>query len=178
MRRPLTLLAAAIVSACGANTTPAPSASATIQWDSAAASEARSSVERAVRAFESLNVDGVTAELAQTWATASYDTDMASKPVRMASYADGVKYVEDTFAEVKKIGATLKIEPKNLTCRGTSALVFCVMDHEVTATMSDGKSAVEQHQATIVLGKGEAGWKWLHFHSSAGAAASAPAAGQ
>jgi len=166
MRRPVILLLASVVAGCSSNTTPTPSAGATIQWDSSAANEARASVERGVRAFEAMNSEGVKAELAETWVTPSYDTDMENKPLRMATYADGVKYVEDTFAAVKKMGATLKIKPKNIACRGTSTLAFCVMDHEITATLPDGKGSVQQQQATIVLGKGAAGWKWLHFHSS------------
>lgn len=176
MRRPLTPLLAAIVAACASNTTPAPNASATIQWDSTAAEEARAVVEQGVRAFESLDVEGVKSVMAETWMTPSYDTDMENKPVRMATSADGVKYAEDTFAAVKKMGATLKVNPKSIVCRGTSALVFCVMDHEITAKMSDGSSAAQQQQATFVLGKGAAGWKWLHFHSSPAAPAPATAA--
>ncbi len=169
------LLVAVTLSACG-TTTPEPSASASIQWDSTAASEARAVVERGVRAFESMDVEGVKSVIADRWATPSFETDMENKPVRMATYADGIKYAEDIFAAVKKMGASLKVDVKDMTCRGTSTLQYCVMDHDVIATMADGKPAVQPQRATIVLGKGQAGWKWLHWHSSAGPAASAPAA--
>jgi ketosteroid isomerase-like protein len=169
------LLLAATLAACVSKTTPEPNDVSSTQWDITAAAEARAVVEQGVRAFESSDLEGVKAVLAESWTTPAYDTDFENKPLRMATQADVIKYAEDTFAEVKKMGATLKIAVKDIACRATSTLAFCVIDHEVTATMANGQSAVQPQQATFVLAKAPAGWKWVHFHSSPGRTPAAPA---
>ena len=176
MQRIATLLLAATLAACGTETTPAPDASETVQWDTATAGQVRSVIESGVDAFMALDVEGVKAVLSSDWASASYETDLENKPLRMATRDDAVKYAEDTFAEVKKLNATLKIDKKNLDCRGTSTVAYCVLDHEVTATLPKGDPIVQPGRATIVLAKGADGWKWVHWHSSPGPAASAAAA--
>lgn len=163
-----TVLLAATLAACVSKTTPEPSAAAGIQWDSTAAAEAQAVVEQGIRAFESSDVEGVKAVLSDDWTTPAYDTDFENKALGMATRADAIKYAEDSFAQVKQMGATLKIAVKNIACRATSTLAFCVIDHEVTAAMANGQSAVQPQQATFVLAKGSAGWKWVHFHSSPG----------
>jgi len=172
MQRIATLFLAATLAACGAKTTPPSDAPATVQWDSATAGEVRGVVERGVNAFMQMDTEGVKSVLSQDWASASFETDMENKPLRMATRDDAAKYAEDTFAEVKKMGATLKIDTKQLDCRGTSTLAYCVLDHEVTATPATGKPVVQPGRATIVLAKGADGWKWVHWHSSPGPAAS------
>lgn len=178
MRRMAAVLTALTIAACGTQNTPPPDTAATAQWDSATAGEVRAAVQRGVDAFAQMNVEGVKSVLSQDWASASFETDMENKPVRMATRADAIKYAEDIFAEVKKMSATLKVDTKQLDCRGTSTLAYCVMDHEVTATMADGKTMVQPQRATIVLAKDADGWKWVHWHSSPGPAASASAGGK
>jgi ketosteroid isomerase-like protein len=172
MQRIATLFLAATLAACGAKTTPAPDTPATVQWDSATAGEVRGVVERGVNSFMQMDVEGVKSVLSQDWASASYETDFENKPIRMATRDDGIKYAEDIFAEAKKMGATLKVDIKNIDCRGTSTLGYCVMDHDVTATVPKGPPMVQPGRATIVLAKGTDGWKWVHWHSSPGPAAS------
>lgn len=171
MHRVSMLILAATVVACTAKTTPAPDAPATVQWDSATAGEVRSVVERGINAFAQLDVEGVKAVMSDDWTFNSFDTDMENKPLRLATRNDVIKYSEAVFADVKKLNATLKIDAKSLECRGTSTLAYCVLDHEVTATVPQGKPMVQPQRATFVLAKGVDGWKWVHFHSSAGPAA-------
>ncbi len=175
MQRIATLILAATLVACATKPTPTPDAAATVQWDSATAGAVRAEVERGVNAFMQLDVEGVKAVLSQDWASASYETDFENKPLRMATRTDAIKYAEDIFAEVKKMNATLKVDIKNNDCRGTSTLAYCVLDHEVTAIVANGKPLVQPGRATVVLAKGADGWKWVHWHSSPGPAAMASA---
>jgi ketosteroid isomerase-like protein len=168
-----TLLAMATVAACTAQNTPQPSASATVQWDSATAGEVRSVVQQGVDAFSRLDLEGVKAVLSQDWTSASFETDFENKPLRLATREDAVKYAEDTFGQVKQMGATLKIDLKNMDCRGTSTLGYCEFDTDVVATMPKGAPMVQPGRATVVVAKGADGWKWVHWHSSPGPAAAA-----
>ena len=172
MRPIATMVLAATLAACGSKTTPAPDIPATVQWDSTTAGEVRGVVERGVNSIAQLDPEGVKAVLSQDWTFASFDTDMENKPVRLATRDDAIKFAEGVIADVKKLNATLKIDMKNLECRGTSTLAYCVLDHDVTATMPRGKPMTQPQRATFVLAKGADGWKWVHFHSSAGPAAS------
>ena len=172
MQRISTLLLAVTTSACGTTRTPAPDAPATVQWDSTTAGEVRSVVERGVNSMAQMDIEGVKSVLSDDWTFASFDTDMETKPLRLATRDDVIKYAEDVSAEVKKLNATFEIDAKSLECRGTSTLAYCVLDHEVTATMPQSKPMVQPQRATFVLAKGAAGWKWVHFHSSPGPAAS------
>jgi ketosteroid isomerase-like protein len=147
-----------------AQETPAPAA--TVQWDSTAASEVRSAVERGFSDFAAMELAGIQRWLSTDGFLPSYDTDIANKPVRMGSRDEAVKYAENMIAEVKKMNAKATVTAKTIDCQATATFAVCVSDYDFTATMPDGKSMSQPSRGTIALAKGPDGWKWTHWHSS------------
>lgn len=178
MRHLIGCFAAAALSACAAQNTPAPSASASVQWDTVAASEVRSVVQQGVDAFARLDLEGIKSVLSQDWTTASFEIDFENKPLRLATRDDAIKYAEDIFGQVKQMGATLKIDLTNMDCRATATLGYCEFVTAVIATPPKGAPMTQPGRATVVAAKGADGWKWVHWHSSPGAASAAAPAGK
>ena len=92
------------------------------------------------------------------------------KPVRLGSRDEASLFAESTFAELKKMGATMTLDMHATDCHATVSAGYCTVEFDVRAKMSDGSTIVQPARNTIVLRKGADGWKWTHWHSSLSAA--------
>ena len=144
--------------------TPAPQMSTTAQWNDAATQEVRAQVEKTMGAFASMDLEGFKAGLAED--VVAFEMDLEGKPVRLGSRGDAVRYAEEMFAQVKKMGARLKLDIHSSDCRATSTLAYCTVEFDFKATMPDGSTMSQPSRNSVVLRKGDDGWKWTHWHSS------------
>ncbi len=120
--------------------------------------------ERTMGAFASMDLEGVKAGLAEN--VVAFEMDLEGKPVRLGSRDDAVRYAEAMFAQVKKMGASLKLDIHSCDCRAKSTLAYCTVEFDFKATMADGSTMLQPSRNSIVLRKGDDGWKWMHWHSS------------
>lgn len=154
-----------LVSALGAiGCTPAPQAPATAQWSETAALEVRTQVEGTMGAFVAMDVERFKAGLTED--VVSFEMDLENEPVRFGSRDDVIRWAEATFAEVKKMGASLKLDTHSSDCRATQTLAYCTVEFDFMAEMADGNTMSQPSRNSIVLRRGDDGWKWTHWHSS------------
>ena len=136
--------------------------------------EVRAQVERTMGAFASMDLEVFKAGLAED--VVAFEMDLEGKPVRLGSRDDAVRYAEEMFAQLKKLGASLKLDIHSSDCRATSTLAYCTVEFDFKATMPDGSTISQPSRNTVVLRKGDDGWKWTHWHSSLAAPPPAPSA--
>lgn len=148
----------------------------TAQWDEAAAQEARAEVEKAVRLITAMDLEGLKAEITQDGFVTIYDLDLEGKPVRMGTRDEGIQYLKTIFDEMKKMGATLDMGVPSIQCHATSTIAYCVMEYDFSAMMPDGQKMTQPSRTSLVLRKGEDGWKWAHWHTSLSTVPTPPAA--
>jgi len=82
----------------------------------------------------------------------AFEMDLEGRPVRLGSRDDAVRYAEEIFAQVKKMGAN-------------STLAYCTVEFDFKATMADGSTLVQPSRNSVVLRQGDDGWKWTHWHA-------------
>src|SRR5712691_3473731 len=82
--------------------------------------EVRAQVERTMGAFASMDLQGFKAGLAED--VVAFEMDLEGKPVRLGSRDEAVRFAEEMFAQVKKMGASLKLDIHSTDCRATSSL--------------------------------------------------------
>ena len=70
------------------------------------------------------------------------------------------------FAELKKMGASLKLDIHSRKCHAAATTAYCTAEFELKATMADGGTMSQPSRNSVVLRKTDGGWKWLHWHSS------------
>ena len=99
-----------------------PAQPTTMQWDDVAAQEVRTQVAGTMNALVSMDMERFRAGLAQD--VDAFEMDLESKPIRLASRGDVDRWAEVTFAELKKMGAVLKLDVHSSTCRAMSALAY------------------------------------------------------
>ena len=162
MRRTWTVLLATVLTACTGK--PMPGTSAITEWKEDAAQEVRAQVQRTMAAFASGDLEGFKSGLADD--VVAFEMDLESKPVRLGSREDVVHFAEATFAELKKMGATLKLDIHSSDCHATATLAYCTVEFDAKATMGDGSAMSQPSRNSVVLRKGETGWQWAHWHSS------------
>lgn len=92
--------------------------------------------------------------------------DLENKPVRLESRDEVGRWAEATFAEIKKMGAVLTLDIHSSKCRATATLAYCTVEFDVKSTMTGGTTMSQPSRNTVVLRKGDDGWKWMHWHSS------------
>lgn len=65
-------------------------------------------------------------------------------------------------------------------CSGhaTSALAYCTVEFDFAATMAGGSTLSQPTRNSVVLRKGDDGWKWTHWHSSLAVLPASPAQGK
>ena len=158
------ILLAAVLTACDGKPTPTLLTSTIAEWDDGATQEVRAQVRRTMDAFASADLDGFKSGLAED--VVAFEMDLEGKPVRLGSREDVVRYAEATFAELKKMGASLTLDIHSSECNATSTLAYCTVEFDATATMGDGSTLSQPSRNSVVLRKGDAGWKWAHWHSS------------
>lgn len=144
-----------------------------LEWDEAAAGEVRAQVERTMQAFAAMDREAFAAGLAAD--VVSFEIDLEGKPVRLGSRDDAVRYAEETFAELEKMGASLQLDIHANDCRATETLAYCTVEFDLDAAMADGSTMSQPSRNSVVLRKGDDGWKWAHWHSSLAAPPSPPA---
>lgn len=166
MRLRATVLIAVLAAACTQSQPKTDTAAMMVQWDSTAADEARAVVQKGFDAVAAMDLEGVKSILAQDVFLPTFDLDLENKPVRMATRDEATKYVEDTFAEVRKMNATVKVATKGIDCRATATFGVCTSEYDFSAAMADGKMMTQPSRITIALAKEADGWKWIHWHSS------------
>ena len=115
-------------------------------------------------AFASADLDGFKSGLAED--VVAFEMDLEGKPVRLGSREDVVRYAEATFAELKKMGASLTLDIHSSECNATSTLAYCTVEFDFKATMPDGSMMSQPSRNSVVLRKDENSWKWTHWHSS------------
>jgi ketosteroid isomerase-like protein len=138
-----------------------------------AAAEVRAQVEKTMNAFAAMDLEGLKAGLAED--VTSFEMDLESKPLRLRSRDDAIRFAEQIFAEMKKMGASMKLDFHSSDCHATSALAYCTVVFDFKAAMPDGSTMAQPSRNTVVLRKGDDGWKWVHWHSSLAAAPAPPA---
>jgi len=136
----------------------------TAQWNDAAMQEVRAQVERTMGAFVSMDLDGFKAGLAED--VVAFEMDLEGKPVRLGSRDDAVRFAEEIFAQMKKMGANLKLDIQSSDCHVTSTLAYCTVEFDFKATMADGSAMSQPSRNSVVLRKDDDCWKWMHWHSS------------
>ena len=175
MRATRTLLVGTMLVGCAGEPMPAPQMATTAQWDDAAAREVRAEFERMATLWEAMDLEGLKALLATDGFVTSYDLDLDNKPLRMASRDDAVRYAEEMFAQLKKMGGSLKVEIHSIECRATSTVGYCSMDDDFVATMPDGTKVTQPSRVTGTFRKGDDGWKWTQWHTSLAQLPASPA---
>jgi ketosteroid isomerase-like protein len=168
--RIITLLTLLTLCACAQAKQETPS---TVQWDEAATQEVRAQVDKAMAAFAAMDSAGFTEGLAED--VVAYEFDFENKPVRLASRTDAGRFAGEIFAQVKKAGGTLGLDVRSNECRATSTAAYCTVEFDLKVTLPDGKTMAQPSRNTIVVRKGEDGWKWTHWHSSLAALPAPPA---
>lgn len=141
--------------------------------DDTAAREARTQVERTMNAFASADLAAFKAGLAED--VVSFEMDLEGKPVRLGSRNDAERFAQEVFAEMRKMGATMKLDFHSNDCHASSTMVWCIVEFDFQARMPDGSIMSQPSRNTIILRKGKDGWAWTHWHSSL-ASVPAPAA--
>lgn len=91
----------------------------------------------------------------------AFEMDLESKPVRLGSRDEVVRYAEEMFAQVKKMGASMKLD-----IHATSTRAYGTVEFDFTATMADGSTMSQPSRNSVVLRKDADGWRWTHWHSS------------
>lgn len=167
-----TLLAAALV-AFLVRPANAQQAAANVQWNDAAKKDVSAQVEKTMGAFAAMDLEAFKAGLAED--VVSFEVDLENKPVRLRSRADAVRFAEESFAELKKMGAKLKLDIHTTDCHATTTLAYCTVEFDLVATMADGGAMSQATRNSIVLRKSTDGWKWAHWHSSLAALPASPA---
>lgn len=162
--------ATTMILALGCATTQAPAAEVaspgTGMWDEAAAQELRAEFEKMVGMWEAQDGEALEGLITDDGFLTSFDLDLENKPMRMPSREVAVRYVEEMFGQMKKMGGTLAIGQHALDCRATSAFGVCVMEFDFVATMPDGTKMTQPSRVTGAFRKGDDGWKWTHWHTS------------
>ena len=115
-------------------------------------------------AFVAMDLAGFEAGLAED--VVSFEMDLEGKPVRLGSRDAAGRYAEEMFAELKKMGAGLKLDIHSLDCRADPRLAYCTVEFDLKATMPDGSTMLQPSRNSVVLRKIDGGWKWTHWHSS------------
>jgi ketosteroid isomerase-like protein len=168
------ILLAVLLAACSGRSADG-AASGAAGSDDAAAREARAQVERTMNAFAAMDSAAFAAGLAED--VVGYEFDLESKPVRLGSRADAARFAGEVFAQLGKMGARPSIEYHATACRAAATLAACTVEFDFAAKMADGSTMTQPTRNTVVLRRGDDGWRWTHWHSSpAGAPAPAPAA--
>ncbi len=144
-------LLATVLGACAPEPTTAPP-------------EVRAQVERTMGAFASMNLEEFKAGLAED--VVGFEMDLEGKPVRLGSRDDAVQFARETFAQLKQMGASAKLDIHACDCRATSTMAYCTVEFDFKATMADGGTMSQPSRNSVVLRKGKDGWKWTHWHSS------------
>jgi ketosteroid isomerase-like protein len=162
MKATWAVLPATVLMACGGR--PTPGTPTLTEWNEGATQEVRTQVQRTMGAFASADLEAFKSGLAED--VAAFEMDLESKPVRLGSREEVVRYAATTFGELKKMGATLKLDVHSTNCYATSTLAYCTVEFDAKATMGDGSTISQPSRNSIVLRRGEAGWKWAHWHSS------------
>ncbi len=126
--------------------------------------EVRAQVERTMHAFVSMDLEGFKAGLAED--VVSFEMDMESKPVRLGSCDDVVRWADDTFAQLKTMGAILELVIHSIDCHANSTMAYGTVEFDLKATMAGGSTMSQPSRNTVVLRKYGDGWKWVHWHSS------------
>jgi len=139
----------------------------------AAAREVHSQVERTMNAFAAMDAEGVVAGLAPE--VTSFEIDLEGRPVRLTGIADARRYAEEMFAAMKEMGGSLEVDVRSRDCRAAAELAHCVVSLDFKAKMADGSEVVQPTFVTVVLRRGDDGWRWIHWHSSLAVAGAAPA---
>ncbi len=160
IRRRMSTLVAVLL-ACGCVRAAVSSA---VQWNDTAASEAREQVKETMNAFASMDLESFQTGLVPD--VVAFEMDLENKPVRLGSREEVVRWVEATFAEVRKMGATLSLDLHSSDCLATSTVGYCTVEFDLKAKMPDGSTISQPTRNTVVLRKGDDGWKWVHWHSS------------
>lgn len=158
------ILLATMLGACAGGPRLAPQVQTTAQWNDAAAQEVRAQVERAMSAFASMDLESFKAGLTED--VVAFEMDLEGKPVRLGSRDEVVRYAEEMFAQVKEMGASMKLDIHSSDCHATSTLAYCTVEFDFTATMADGSTMLQPSRNSVVLRKGDDGWRWTHWHSS------------
>ena len=164
MRGTATILLATVLTACGSKPTPTPRTSTIAEWNEGATQEVRAQVQRTMGAFASADLDGFKSGLTED--VVAFEMDLEGKPVRLGSREDVLRYAEATFAELKKMGATMKLDIHSSDCHATPTVAYCTVEFDAKATMADGSTMSQPSRNSVVLRKGDAGWTWAHWHSS------------
>ena len=130
-------------------------------------------VARTMGAFAAMDLEGFKAGLAED--VVAFEMDLENRPVRLGSRDDAVRYAEEMFAQVKKMGASLTLDIHSTDCRASSTLAYCTVEFDFKATMADGSTMLQPSRNSVVLRKGDDGWKWAHWHSSLAVLPASPA---
>lgn len=158
-----TILLATVLGVCAGEPTLAQMPTS-VQWNDAVMQQVRAQVERTMGAFASLDLEGFRAGLAED--VVAFEMDLEGKPVRLGSRPEAIRYAEEMFAQLKKMGARLKLDIHSTGCRATSTLAYCTVEFDFKATMADGSTMSQPSRNSVVLRSGDDGWKWAHWHSS------------
>ncbi|HEY7216695.1 MAG TPA: nuclear transport factor 2 family protein [Thermoanaerobaculia bacterium] len=169
MRR---ILLATVLGVCAAGAAPAQAPAAAPPGD-AAAQEARAQVEKVMGAFAAMDLEALKAGVTED--VTAFEMDLEGKPVRLGSRADVLRFAEQIFAGMKKMGASMKLDFHASDCRAGSTLAYCTVEFDFKAAMPDGSTMVQPSRNTVVLRKDDGGWKWAHWHSSLAVAPTPPA---
>jgi len=164
MNRRETMVFLSLLVASAGGCTRAPETTETVQWNDAATQEVRLQVEKTMNAFAAMDLEGFKGGLAGD--VVSFEMDLENKPLRLGSRDEAIRFAEETFAAVKKMGATLMLDFHSTNCRATSTVGYCTVEFDFKARMADGQTMSQPSRNTVVLQKGEDGWKWAHWHSS------------
>jgi ketosteroid isomerase-like protein len=156
--------AAAWLAACVGVIALAPRAAVAAAGNEAAEKEAWEFVDGGIHSFVAMDRAKYEASIADD--ISAFDLDVENNPVKMGSRADALAYFDAIVAEVKKMGATMKVATKSHRCEATPAMAFCTAEYDFIIAMPDGTSITQPSYFTAVIEKAPSGWKWAHWHTS------------
>ena len=131
--------------------------------DSSAA-DVRAQVDRTMGAFAAMDAAGFEAGLAED--VVGFEMDLESKPVRLGSRGEAVKYADEMFAQLKGMGARLSLDVHSNECERSAELAYCTIEFDFKAAMENGDMMVQPSRNTVVLRRRDGRWEWVHWHSS------------
>jgi len=120
-------------------------------------------------AFDNRDVKAVADQIADDDFLFVFELTPESKPVKLKSKQELVDWLKTSFVHFDNEND--KTEAKNpvMTARATSNYAVVTEECSLKVIRPDGSVQLQTLRATSVARKGADGWKWIHWHMSAGA---------
>jgi ketosteroid isomerase-like protein len=127
-------------------------------------SAASDQVTRTMDSFVAMDVEALQVGLAED--VTAFEMDLEGNPIRLWSRDEVAGWAAAIFADLGAMGASISIHIHEKECHTGSTLAYCTVEFDLDVVLPDGSVMSQPTRNSIVLGLGDEGWKWVHWHSS------------